>query len=166
MFSFLGFAGSFRWRLLFYLIPSHPITDFLCIPAILNFPGFRDLCLCTASPRTGIFSLPCQATCTSPCQGGKLLPNTKIWLPTLCFWESLCCLSTHPPGGVSHSLPELEQSLIHSSYNISFILFTSLSPQQDAELSGTSLCYSSPPLAPSPVPGTLTKAFGSPDRFL
>lgn len=27
-------------------------------------------------------------------------------------------------------------------------------------------CYSSPPLPPSPVPGTLTKAFGSPEKFL
>lgn len=132
--SFLGFTGSFIWRLLFYLIPSaSPLTtDFLCIPVILNFLGFTGLCLCTASPRTGIFQLPCQATCTYPCQGGKPLPNTEVWLPTLCFWESLRCLSSRPPGRVSHSLPELEQGLMHSSYNTSFILFTCLSPQQDA----------------------------------
>lgn len=45
----------------------------------------RPLSLHRASPKTGIFSFPCQATCISPCQGGKLLLNTKVWLPILHF---------------------------------------------------------------------------------
>lgn len=165
--SFMEFTRSCRWRRLFYIIPSHLHHQHPLYPCHTEPPRVhRPVSLHRAFPGSGIFPLPCQATCISSCQGGELLLNTKAWLPTLCFWESLCCLPSHPPGRVSHSLPELEQDLIHSFYNTSFILFTCLSPQHDAELLGTRLCYSSPPLAPSPVPGTFTKTFWSPEKFL
>lgn len=144
------------------LSPSTPITNILCIHAILNLPGFTGLCHCTelflgvesshffarppASPRAR------EASSSSTRKPG--------------FHLVLGCLSSHPPGRVSHALSELEQGLIHSSYNTSLILFTCLPPQHDAELLGTRLCFSSPPLAPSPVHGTFTKTFWSQEKFL
>lgn len=96
--------------------------------------------------------------------GRQAAPQHQSLASSFAFWESLCCLSSQPPGRVSHSLPGLEQDLIiHSSYNTSFILCTCLSPQQDTELLRTSLCYSFLPLAPSPVLRTSTEAFWFPE---
>lgn len=96
--------------------------------------------------------------------GRQVAPQHQSLASSFAVWESLRCLSSQPPGRVSHSLPGLEQNLIiHSSYNTSFILCTCLSPQQDTELLRTSLCYSFLPLAPSPVLGTSTEAFWFPD---
>lgn len=136
-------------RLLFYIIPSYPVTNLLCFPALLNLPGFTDLCIALplglespqflARPPAGPHARA--ASCSSASKSGF----------QLCIFGKASPASPLALQGVSHSLPGLEQGLIHSSYSTSFILFTCLSPQHDAELLGTSLCYSSPPLAPSPV---------------
>lgn len=93
--SFMKLTGSFLLRLLIYLTPSHPITNFLCVLCHTELPRvYRPVSLHRASPRTETFPLHCQDARTSPCQGGKLLLNTKVWLPT-CILGKAC--ATYPP---------------------------------------------------------------------
>ena len=75
--------------------PSHPIINFLCMLGHTEHPRvYRPVSLHRAFPRTGIFPLPCQDACTSPCWRGKLLLNTKVWLPT-CVFGKAC--AAYPP---------------------------------------------------------------------
>lgn len=84
--SFMEFTGSFGWRWLLYIIPSHPHHQHPLYSCHTEPPRVhRPVSLHRAFPGSGIFLLLCQATCISSCQGGKLLLNTKAWLPTLCW---------------------------------------------------------------------------------
>lgn len=173
-----GLMDSSKISYVTFQVCPHPVLIFSKVPRLCfvdtdpHYPScsittFLLSLLCHSSSVHGPVSLHrapldwdfpnfCQATYTSPARQAScsLAPNSAF---ILVFWESLYLLSSQPPGRVSHYLPGLEQSLIHSSANTSFILFTCLSPKQDTELLGNKQRYSSPPSTSSPVPGTLMK---------